>query len=103
MDSFSPGTVETTSQTVFNGTLVQSRTTTLLLSRTSNAKLYTMVLFVVNWALTVMVEYITLFAVLAEEFGDGIIVLPLTVILTLPTIRGLFVQNPPFGEYALLR
>lgn len=98
VDNFKPSSIESDTQTVFNGTLVQSRTTSLGLMRTTRAKLYTMVLFVVNWLLTLMVGYITLLTHLGEEFGEGIIVLPLTIILTLPQIRGLFVQDPPFGE-----
>lgn len=82
---------------VFNGTIVDLRTTKIILQRTPNARLYMMVLFITNWALTGMMVYITVLARLGEALGEGIVVLPLTIILTLPTIRGLFVESLPYG------
>lgn len=97
VNNFAPQSSETASHSVVNGTLVQTRFTALGLRRTTNAKMYTLILFIVNWGLTLLVAYITLLVHLGENLGEGLIVLPLTIILTMPTIRGLFVENPPFG------
>ena len=57
-------------------------------------------ILVLNWALTVMVVYITTIALFSTEsqIADGIAALPITVILTLPALRALFLDSPPFGE-----
>lgn len=97
VNNFAPQSTETATQSLVNGTLVQSRNTVLGLRRTVNAKMYTFLLFIVNWALTLLVAYITMLVHVGEKLGEGIVVLPLTIILTMPTIRGLFVEDPPFG------
>ncbi|PPQ91792.1 hypothetical protein CVT25_000437 [Psilocybe cyanescens] len=102
VNNFAPQSIEAETQAVINGTLVISRETFVGLQRTVNAKLYTFLLFVVNWALTLLVAYITMLVHVGEKLGEGIIVLPLTIILTMPTIRGLFVENPSFGAHFLL-
>ncbi|KAH9483536.1 hypothetical protein JR316_0003006 [Psilocybe cubensis] len=97
VNNFAPQSIETPTESIVNGTLIQSRNTFLGLRRTVNAKMYTFLLFIVNWGLTVLVAYITMLVMAGESLGEGIVVLPLTIILTMPTIRGLFVENPPFG------
>ncbi len=100
-NNFDPKTVEHPSRTVFNGSFVDSFTSVLSLERTANAQLYTVMLFLLNWALTGMTVYITMLIQIGEALGEGIVVLPLTILLILPMIRGMFVESPPFGEFLL--
>ncbi|KDR76883.1 hypothetical protein GALMADRAFT_417399 [Galerina marginata CBS 339.88] len=86
------------SRTRINGTIVDSHYGELTVSRNNTARTFVMILLIVNWALTGVVVYITAGTlVLGSKIGDGILVLPVTVILTLPALRALFVENPPFG------
>ncbi len=55
-------------------------------------------LFLLNWSLTGMTMYITMLVQIGEALGEGIVILPLTILLILPMIRGMFVESPPFGE-----
>ena len=88
------------STTLLNGTLVNSRFARLRLKRSNLSIVFVITIFLVNWALTVMVVYITTIALFSTEsrITDGIVVLPVTVILTLPALRALFLDSPPFGE-----
>ena len=47
-----------------------------------------------------MVIYVTMVLLFDKnlQIPDGIVVLPISVILTLTGIRALFVDSPPFGE-----
>lgn len=98
-NNFSPKTIEHPSRTVFNGAFVDSFTSILRLERTTNAQLYTVVLFLLNWALTGITVYITVLIQMGEALGEGIVALPLTILLILPMIRNMFVESPPFGEF----
>jgi len=52
-----------------------------------------------NWALTVLVVYITVAVMVSrkKEAGEGVLLIPLTIILTIPALRAMFVGSPPFG------
>ena len=86
--------------TIFNGTTVTSRYALLTLVRTNLSIVFVLVILVVNWGLTLMVVYVTMVALFAKnlEIPDGIVALPISVILTLTGLRALFVDSPPFGE-----
>lgn len=82
-----PTTVEVNSTTVF-----------ATVKHSNRARSLTFSMFVINWVLTLCSVVIALI-VLRRQGGlsDGIAFLPLTVILSTPTIRSLYVGSPPFG------
>jgi len=92
-----PYVTDAASTTLFNGTTVTSRYAYLTLKRTNVSKGFVLVIFVVNWALTLMVVFVTMVALFAKnvQIPDGIVVLPVSVILTLGGLRALFVDSPP--------
>jgi len=53
-----------------------------------------MCLWIVNWASTAGTVYIILVVLASsEKMSDGVLALPITMIPTIPTIRGLYVQR----------
>ena len=98
-DNLVPFVEDMPSMTILNGTVVNARYASLTLYRSNLAIAFVMTIFVVNWALTAMVVYITTFAKLSKEsrITDGVVALPITVILILPALRALFLDSPPFG------
>ena len=95
-----PYVTDSASTTLFNGTTVTSRYAYLTLKRTNVSQSFVLVIFIVNWLLTLMVVYVTMVALFDKnlQIPDGIVVLPISVILTLTGLRALFVDSPPFGE-----
>lgn len=86
----------------FNGTRVPSRHFTMRVKRSALSRTFTMILLVVNWLLTIGCLHITLESVVGhQELGEGVLLLPITIILTIPALRQLYVESPPFGEYGL--
>ena len=80
--------------------LVPGRRIYITVKRTILAKAFTMCLLLVNTALAIGSAYITLLVVIRrEETNEGVLLLPVTIILTIPAIRTLFVGSPPFGIY----
>lgn len=69
--------------------------------RNPTTKTFVMIIFFVNWALTIVVFHITVLSLVSRDVmvSEGVLVLPVTVILTIPALRSLFVGNPPFGIY----
>lgn len=95
---------ETTNRFVYdpgNGTVmvdVESRALTLAISRSILAQAFTMCMLLVNWALTVGTLYMTLVVLVRKEkMNDAVLALPITMVLTIPVIRALFIGTPPFG------
>ena len=82
---------------------VDSRTSRIKAERSRLAKAFTICMLVVNTALAIGSTYITLLVVSRggenEGSADGICLLPVTIILTVPAIRSLYVGAPPFGIY----
>lgn len=73
----------------------------ILLRRTPVVSAFVIMLLSVNWGLTLMTLYITVaaFASNGVTLGEGVLILPVTVILTIPALRSLFVDAPPLtGE-----
>ena len=55
-------------------------------------------MFTINWVLTFCSVAIALVVLRRRgEVKDGVAFLPVTVILSIPTIRSLYVGSPPFG------
>ncbi|KAH9847631.1 hypothetical protein C2E23DRAFT_863263 [Lenzites betulinus] len=65
--------------------------------RTVLSQLFVMVLFVVNWLLTAVVVYIAVSAYDGMPLSEGVLILPLSVVLTIPALRALWVGAPAFG------
>ena len=97
-DNFSPSVQQNWGILVMtNGTATQSRFMRLQFSRTAFTQFFVMSLFIVNWALTAVVLYITLSANEGNDVGESILLLPLSVIVTIPGLRALWVGAPAFG------
>ena len=56
-----------------------------------------MTLLIVNWLLTGVVVWITVSAFTGVEVDESILVLPLSVVLTIPALRAMWVGAPAFG------
>ena len=84
-----------------NGTATiqaQSRALEVVVHRSILAQAFTMCMLLVNWALTIGSLYITLvMLVKRERMSEAVLALPITVVLTIPAIRALFIGSPPFG------
>lgn len=80
---------------------VDSSLVTISGKRTQFAQAFTMCLLVINWALTIGSTYITLLVVVRrdEKMNDAVLLLPVTIVLTIPTLRNLYVGLPTFGIY----
>lgn len=77
---------------------VESRAVELDIRRGVLSKTFTMCMWIVNWALTAGTIYTTLVTLIdARKMSDAVLALPITVILTIPAIRALYVGAPPFG------
>ena len=79
---------------------VESRTIFAQVEYSTRARALTFTMFVINWILTLCSVAIAL-AVFSRRgrVKDGVALLPVTIILSTPTIRGLYVGSPPFGIF----
>ncbi|EIN07272.1 hypothetical protein PUNSTDRAFT_144789 [Punctularia strigosozonata HHB-11173 SS5] len=80
-----------------NGTTTSARTTHSRFGREALTKAFVVIIFVVNWLLTAVVVWITLRVAIGAEVDSGIMLLPVSVILTIPALRALWVGAPAFG------
>ena len=79
---------------------VESTMIQIVAKRSKFAQAFTLCLLLVNWALTIGSIYITLLVIIrGEKMDAAVLVLPVTIVLTIPTLRGLYVGSPPFGVY----
>lgn len=77
---------------------VESRALELDIRRGVLSRTFTVCMWIVNWALTVGTVYTTLVILVnAQKMSDAVLALPITVILIIPAIRGLYVGAPTFG------
>ena len=77
---------------------VESRTMLTTTKRSNNARALTFSMFAINWILTLGSVAIALVVFRRRgEVKDGVAFLPITIILSIPTIRSLYVGSPPFG------
>lgn len=101
-DNFAPTFSDWATLTYFNESAnVTSRTMETNFYRSPLSKAFVLLVFLVNWFLTVMVLFVGLivFRVKKGEIPDSLLVLPITVILTIPSLRSLMVGSPAFGMY----
>lgn len=103
-DSFWPALV-TQHATVINATSAGAtdspapgRHVRIMFRRTTLTQFFVIAMLAVNWGLTLVVVYITVSAANGREVSESILVLPLSVILTIPSLRALWVDAPTLGE-----
>ena len=61
---------------------------------------FTVCLLVINSALSIGSAYVTFLAVVRKgAVNDAVFLFPVTVVLTIPALRGLYPGSPPFGIY----
>lgn len=106
-DNFAPTFVNFPTLTDLNGTgtLLPSTSVLLTLRRTPLAKSFNMMIFMLNWLLSAVVVSVAVVThwspseegQFAEETPDSLVIFPLSVILTIPSLRGLMVGSPQFG------
>ena len=91
--TYDPGTGPTT-------VVVESRVIQILMKRSQLAQAFTMCLLLINGALTAGSIYVTLLVIVKREgVNDGLLLLPITTVLTIPALRSLYVGSPQFGIY----
>jgi len=97
--------VETTSNYTYDSEtgpatiIVDSRLVHIEATRSWFARALTMCLFLVNWALTVGSIYIVLVIFGRGGIDDAVLLLPVTIILTIPTLRNLYSCPLSFGIF----
>ena len=105
VDNFQPEVEESETQTHVNNTLVNSRTSHLTIQRAISTQVFVIFILLTNWTLTALVVYITYLALRSNlKLGDGIdgmVLLPVMLILALPKLRQFFVDAPPIGELSI--
>ena len=91
--TYNPGTGPTTIE-------VDSNVVVMVVKRTQLAKAFTLCLLIVNLALAFGSTYVTFVAFTKKgKVHEGVLLLPVTIILTIPALRGLYAGSPPFGIY----
>ena len=79
---------------------VESRTIFARVEYSTRARALTFTMFMINWILTLCSVAIALVVFSRRgKVKDGIALLPVTIILSTPAIRGLYVGSPPFGIF----
>jgi len=83
-----------------NTVVVDSSLINITVKRSRLAQAFTLCLLIINSALTVGSAYITFLTIFRRDVvNDAVLLLPVTVVLTIPAIRALYVGSPPFGIY----
>ncbi|RPD63853.1 hypothetical protein L227DRAFT_363874 [Lentinus tigrinus ALCF2SS1-6] len=77
--------------------IVHARGARYSFHRVALSQLFVMVLFIVNWLLTAVVLFIAVSAYDGLPMSEGVLILPVSVILTIPALRALWVDAPSFG------
>ena len=79
---------------------VESRAIVMTVKRSQLANAVTVCLLLVNSILTVGSAYVTFLVVVRRERTNStVLFIPVTIVLTIPVLRGLYVGSPPFGIY----
>ena len=99
-NNFHPKMNESETQTFVNNTLMSSSTTSVSIQRSISLQVFVGLLFSLTWILTIAVMYITVIVLFGStrKLGDSVTLLPMAMILTLPNLRQIFANAPPFGE-----
>ena len=81
---------------------VESRVVSIEARRSRLAKAFTMCMLLINWGLAIASVYVTVALIVVprkEKMEAAVFLLPVTVVLTIPNLRGLYVGSPSFGIY----
>jgi len=78
---------------------VDSCTAFAQVKRSARSRALTLSMFAINWVLTLCSVAIAMSVVMMEKVKDGVSLLPVTIILSIPAIRSLYIGSPPFGIY----
>ena len=79
---------------------VDGRAVRVTVKRSQLAQAFTMCLLLVNSALAIGSIYVTFLVLFRREAADNaVLLLPVTIILTIPALRDLYPGSPPFGIY----
>ncbi|KAI0082697.1 hypothetical protein K474DRAFT_1767480 [Panus rudis PR-1116 ss-1] len=89
--------IPTNTRNATSGEAIPARTMEMAFARNGFTKAFVVTLWIVNWALTAVCAYITISACVGVEVTEGILVLPVSVILTIPSLRALWIGAPGFG------
>ena len=76
---------------------VGSYTTHVQVKHSIRARALTLSMFAINWVLTLCSLVITMIVANRREVKEGLALLPITMILSIPAVRSLYVGSPPFG------
>jgi hypothetical protein len=100
VDDFLPSFKDYPATSYFNGTAdVSGRAVISEIRRTPLVKAFSMTICLVNWLLAGMILFITVVAFRGnKDLADMLLLLPITVILIVPSLRALMVDSPIFGE-----
>ena len=79
---------------------VESSVVRVTAKRLALAQAFTMCVLFVNSALAIGSAYVTLLVIFRREgVNDTVFLLPVTIVLTIPALRSLYVGSLPFGIY----
>ena len=79
---------------------VPSSITLITIERSRLARAFTMCLLLVNSGLAIGSTYVMLLVFFRRDGLDStVLLLPVTIVLTIPTLRSLYPGSPPFGIY----
>lgn len=81
--------------------MLDARVGCFYLWRPTSVRGFVLLLFIINWLLTASVIFITALVVSGRQITEGVVVLPVGVILTLPGVRALWPGAPGFGQSTL--
>ena len=80
--------------------VVESRMIEITVKRSQLAQAFTVCLLFINTALTIGSVYVTVLVIVRRDaVNDALLLLPVSTVLTIPALRGLYVGSPPFGIY----
>ena len=72
----------------------------LSVKRSALAKAFTICLLIVNWALTSVSAWVAITVYFkGGKLPDAVLLFPLTLVVTIPALRNLYVGSPPFGIF----
>ena len=79
--------------------LIQSFMAHGTVRRTVRAQALTFLMFTINWLLTLCTLIITVIVANKSEVKEGVVLLPVSIILSVPAIRALYIGSPAFGIF----
>ena len=69
-------------------------------TRSLLARVFTICLLIINWALTSVSAWVTIIVYFRREKpDDAVLLFPLTLVVTIPALRNLYVGSPPYGVF----